>query len=377
MTTTAPPLLLPQPVLVVGTGLVGTSVGLALRAAGARVHLRDLDQTALAVAASRGAGEPGAVDPTAGRGDPIRLVVVAVPPGRVPAVVAETLTAHPEAVVTDVGSVKAGPLRALASLVDSAALTRYVGGHPMAGSEQSGPWAASGDLFAGRAWAVTPHPAAAQSAITAVEALAHACGAYVVRLSPEEHDLAVARVSHLPHLLSVLTAAQLVDAPAEHLTLSGQGLRDVTRVAAGDPGLWGQILAANAPALRTLLHGVRNDIDALLAGLDRSAGVQGDDVGDERVGGVLNRAVDGTRRIPAKHGGPARADAVVTVSVPDRPGELARLFGDAGQSGVNVEDVRIDHDPGRPVGQVELVVHAESTDRLVEALTARGWSAHR
>jgi prephenate dehydrogenase len=292
-------------------------------------------------------------------------------------VVADALTTHPDAVVTDVGSVKAEPLRVLVGLIDAAALSRYVGGHPMAGSEQSGPWAASGDLFGGRAWAVTPHETAAPAAIAAVEALAHTCGADVVRLSPDEHDLAVARVSHLPHLLSVLTAAQLVDAPADHLTLSGQGLRDVTRVAAGDPGLWGQILAANAPALRTLLHGVRNDIDALLAGLDRPADLRLDDGADDRVGGVLNRAVDGTRRIPAKHGGPARADALVMVSVPDRPGELARLFGDAGQSGVNVEDVRIDHDPGRPVGQVELVVQADAADRLVEALSARGWSAHR
>jgi prephenate dehydrogenase len=367
-------------VLVVGTGLVGTSVGLALRAAGVRVHLRDLDQAALVVAASRGAGEVDALDATGltEQGDPVRLVVVAVPPGRVPAVVADALTTHPEAVVTDVGSVKAEPLRALAALVDAAPLTRYVGGHPMAGSEQSGPWAASGELFGGRAWAVTPHPAAAPAAIAAVEALARTCGAGVVRLSPDEHDLAVARVSHLPHLLSVLTAAQLVDAPADHLLLSGQGLRDVTRVAAGDPALWEQILAANAPALRSLLRGVRDDIDALLAGLGSSGdGQHHAEAAGPRVGGVLSRAVDGTRRIPAKHGGPAHAEAVVVVSVPDRPGELARLFGDAGRSDVNVEDVRIDHDPGRPVGLVELVVQTDAAERLVEALTARGWSAHR
>lgn len=361
----------PDPVLVVGTGLVGTSVGLALRAAGVRVHLRDVDQAALVVAASRGAGEAGALSDTGhtGDGEPVRLVVVAVPPGRVPGVVADALAAYPEAVVTDVGSVKGEPLRALTDLVGGDLLARYVGGHPMSGSEQSGPWAASGELFGGRAWAVTPHAGAAPDAVAAVEWLARTCGSDVVTMSPDEHDLAVARVSHLPHLLSVLTAAQLVGAPADHLTLSGQGLRDVTRVAAGDPALWSQILAANAPALRTLLQGVRADLDDLLAGLDGPA--------DDRVGAVLDRAVDGTRRIPAKHGGPARAEAVVVVSVPDRPGELARLFGDAGDSGVNVEDLRIDHDPGRPVGLVELVVQTDAADRLVEALVTRGWSAHR
>jgi len=369
--TTTPGGGLPEPVLVVGTGLVGTSVGLALRAAAVEVHLRDLDRAALAVAASRGAGTVGGLG-AGGRteeGDPVRLVVVAVPPGRVPQVVVETLATHPQAVVTDVGSVKGEPLRALAGQLSAGDLARYVGGHPMSGSEQSGPWAASGELFGGRAWAVTPHPGSSPAAVAAVEALARTCGSDVVTMSPDEHDLAVARVSHLPHLLSVLTAAQLAAAPAGHLTLSGQGLRDVTRVAAGDPALWTEILAANAPALRALLVGVRDDLDALLAGLDGPAG--------DALGAVLNRAVDGTRRIPAKHGGPARAEAVVVVSVPDRPGELARLFGDAGQSGVNVEDVRIDHDPGRPVGLVELVVQTDAADRLVAALTARGWSAYR
>ena len=354
-----------QPVLVIGTGLVGTSVGLALRAAGVRVHLRDDDQNAVVVAASRGAGEVGALDEEP---EPVRLVVVAVPPAHVAQVAATALAAHPDAVVTDVGSVKAEPLEALTGLVDRASLARYVGSHPMAGSEQSGPWAATGELFAGRAWAVVPHPGADPAAIGAVEALARTCGADVVTMSPDEHDLAVARVSHLPHLLSVLAAAQLVDAPAGHLSLSGQGLRDVTRVAGGDPSLWTQILAANAPALQGLLRGVRDDLDALLAGIH---------TGTAEVDAVLHRGVDGTRRIPAKHGGPSHAEAVVVVSVPDRPGELARLFADAGQSGVNVEDLRIDHDPGRPVGQVELVVQAAAADRLVEALSARGWTAHR
>ena len=359
-----------DPVLVVGAGLVGTSVGLALRRAGARVHLQDHDRSALVVAGSRGAGEIGALgaDGRTADGDDVRLVVVAVPPGRVAEVAAASLAAYPQAVVTDVASVKAEPLRALAARVEPADIRRYVGSHPMAGSEQSGPWAAAAELFDGRAWAVTPHLTADAAAVTTVAALARGCGAQVVTMSPDEHDLAVARVSHLPHLLSVLTASQLLAAPTEHLRLSGQGLRDVTRVAAGDPALWRQILVANAAPLVQLLHGVRDDLDALLAGLA---------TGDPGVTAVLDRAVDGTRRIPAKHGGPPRVEAVVWVSVPDRPGELARLFADAGDSGVNVEDLRIDHDPGRPTGLVELVVQTEAAGRLVEALGARGWSVHR
>lgn len=358
----------PEPVLVVGTGLVGTSVGLALRARDVRVHLRDSDPSAAAVAAGLGAGDPGPPDPADGVG----MVVVAVPPARVADVAAAALSAYPSAVVSDVASVKAVPLAELATRVSGSALGRYVGGHPMAGSEQSGPLAGSAALFEGRAWAVTPHPSAEPASIAAVEALAGACGALVVTLSPDEHDRAVARVSHLPHLLSVLAAAQLVEAPAGHLALAGQGLRDVTRVAAGDPALWRDILASNASALRELLRQVRTDLDVLLAGLDTGGG---------DVTSVLGRGLDGTRRIPAKHGGLAGADAValasVRVSVPDQPGELARLFADAGQSGVNVEDLRIDHDPGRATGVVELVVQAAAAEHLVLGLAARGWSAHR
>ncbi len=349
------------PVLIIGTGLVGTSIGLALTAAGVEVGLRDRSSSALRVAAERGAGGLGSPEAPA-------CIVVAVPPGQVAGVVAAALQEFETSVVTDVGSVKGGPLAELTSTIGAVGLGRYVGGHPMAGSELSGPWAASAELFQGRSWAITPHPASTVEAVAAVTALAQATGASVVTMAPGEHDLAVARVSHLPHLLSVLTAAQLGDAPAEHLALSGQGLRDVTRVAAGDPQLWTQIVTANAAALTELLQGVRADVDRLLDGLGAAP---------EQVGDMLRRGVDGTRRIPAKHGGPARAEAVVVVAVPDQPGELARLFGDAGQSGVSVEDLRIDHDPGRPVGLVEIVVQAAAADTLLDALVARGWLAHR
>ena len=351
---------LPAPVLVIGTGLVGTSIGLALTDAGADVRLRDQDRAALTVAVERGAG--GAEPPT----DP-GCVIVAVPPVHVASVAAAALAEFSSAVVTDVASVKGDVLATLTATVDAVDLSRYVGGHPMAGSELSGPWAASGEMFHGRAWAVTPHPGSQPQAVRWVTDLARATGAAVVAMSPAEHDVAVARVSHLPHLLSVLAAAQLGTAPAEHLALAGQGLRDVTRVAGGDPALWSQILTANATAVRALLQGVRDDVDRLLGDLSDTEG---------HVHALLRRGVDGTRRIPAKHGGPARAEAVVVVSVTDRPGELARLFADAGQSGVNVEDLRIDHDPGRPVGLVELVVQVSAADTLVDALVARGWSAH-
>ncbi|MGH3359107.1 MAG: prephenate dehydrogenase [Nocardioidaceae bacterium] len=348
------------PVLIVGCGLMGTSVGLALRRRGVEVYLEDLRPSHVQVAESRGAGSAAAPESVA-------MVVVAVPPDHVADAVVAALSRWPDAVVTDLSSIKAGPLAAVRAQTDERA-ERYVGGHPMAGSERSGPVAASEDLFDGRTWAVTPTDDADPAAVAQVVELGRTCGATVVELSPDEHDEAVARVSHLPHVMAVLAAAQLEGGDASHLALSGQGLRDVTRIASGDPVLWRQILAGNAAHLTRMLRSVRSDIDALLDGLADSP---------DAVTRVLTRGVRGTGLIPGKHGSEAPASTAVYVHLPDRPGELARLFGDAGESGVNIEDLHIDHDPARPVGLVEVVVARERADVLVDALSERGWRAHR
>jgi prephenate dehydrogenase len=347
-----------QPVLVVGSGLLGTSLGLALRRRGVEVLLTDRSPEHLRTATGLGAGH--LYD-----GRPVGLVVVAVPPDHIGAQVARAL-AETDAVVTDVGSVKTAPLLALEG---SPGVERYVGGHPMAGSERSGPLAASATMFDGRPWAVTPHRHSSPEATAAVEALARVAGAGVVRLSPEEHDEAVARTSHLPHLLSVLVAGRMAGAPAGHLALSGQGVRDVTRVAGGDPRLWEQIVTGNAAAVAGLLTQVRDQLDTLI-----DAVATGDRAG---LAEILELGVAGTHAIPGKHGGPARPTASVFVSVPDHPGELARLFADAGASEVNIEDVHIDHDPARDTGLVELVVDETRADHLQASLGGRGWETHR
>jgi prephenate dehydrogenase len=348
--------------VVVGSGLMGASVGLALTRAGVRVHLEDTNPSVATVAASLGAGSAEPV-----QGEP-SLVVVAVPPDHLGEVVTRTLSRWPRVVVTDIGSVKVRPLREVAA-ADEEGVRRYVGSHPMAGSERSGPVAASADLFDGRAWAVTPHERADPAAVAAVEWLVAVCRAVLVRMTPEEHDAAVARMSHLPHVLAALAAARLVDAPRDQLSLAGQGLRDVTRIAAGDPRLWRQILTSNAASVTALLKDVRADLDQLIA-----------ELADADPGGVeplLSRGVAGTRVIPGKHGGPPRAEATVFVVIPDRPGQLARLFAHTGEAGVNIEDIRIDHDLGRAAGLVEISVHDEAADRLIAALSDRGWVAHR
>lgn len=349
---------LPGPVLVIGCGLIGTSVALALTDAGATVHLEDIRPANVEMAASRGAGSAEPV------GSP-RLVVVAVPPPDVVATVEQALHEWPDAVVTDVASVKA-ELQDKISGLDGC--NRYVGSHPMAGSERSGPMAAAAGLFEGRPWAVTAAPDTLPASIETVLLLATTLGAVPVLMDAAAHDRAVALVSHVPHVLSVLTAARLNDAPQLHLALAGPGLRDVTRIAGSEIALWQDILGANSAEVRTVLRAVRADLDTVISSI-------GED--PSTLANVLRSGQTGTRLIPGKHGEEVADLATVFVSVPDHPGELSRLMTHTGESEVNIEDIRIDHELGRAVGQVEIAVVAARADTLVEALTARGWSAYR
>jgi prephenate dehydrogenase len=334
---------------------------MALVRVGVAVHLRDVDTTVAQVAASRAraSDRPPDREPA--------VVVVATPPEQLASAVADALAEFPHAVVTDVGSVKSFVFDELSAR--GADLARFVGGHPMAGSERSGPLASAPDLFDGRSWAIVAHADSSPSAIAAVEAIAKRCGAVVVHMSAEQHDLAVARVSHLPHVVAAVTAGLLQGAPDEHLALSGQGLRDVIRIAGSDPALWRQIVCGNAAALAPLVAELRDRLDDLVTSL---LSAQGDAVEKALAAGVA-----GAQAVPGKHGGPALELTRVTVAIPDRPGALAELFAHVGEAGVNIEDLRIDHDPGRDYGHVELDVAADQADRLIDSLTERDWTAHR
>ncbi|WP_460852215.1 prephenate dehydrogenase [Nocardioides montaniterrae] len=349
------------PVEVVGTGLIGTSIALACRRAGLEVLLSDADPDHVRTASGLGAGRPRRPE------DVPQLVVVAVPPDHLGGTILQALDlAGPDTVVTDVGSVKEGPLQAVQSHPNAA---RYVGSHPMAGTERSGPLTASPTLFDGRPWAVTATGANTASAVQLVESLVQVCGGVVVRLEPVEHDRAVARTSHVPHLMSALVAGTLAGAAPNHLALSGQGIRDVTRVAGGDARLYTQIIGGNAKAVADLLGEVRSRLDLAIEAVQ---------AGDrEGLASLLLQGNVGTQAIPGKHGGPLRPMTAVRVTVPDHPGELKRLFMDAGDSGVNIEDVRIDHDPGREYGLVEIDVESSQAEELIGALQARGWETQR
>ncbi len=358
------------PVRVVGGGLLGASTGLALRTLGVDVVLADTSPAALALAVDLGAGrrpEPGDA--------PVRLVVVAAPPDVTADVVTAELVAHPGAVVTDVASVKDGVRAAVAAAAGADAARRYVGGHPMAGRERSGAVAARADLFRGRPWVVGAD-GADPAAVAAVDDLALDVGAVPVRMDAAGHDEAVALVSHLPQVAASLVAARLRDGEEPALALAGQGLRDVTRIAASDTSLWVQILAGNATAVAALLRALRGDLDVVLTALESLSG-------DERAPGAraaLARAVaagnDGVAQIPGKHGAPPTTYAVVTVLVPDRAGALGRLLTEMGEVGVNLEDLHLEHSPGQPVGLAEISVLPGAREHLTVSLRERGWTVH-
>jgi prephenate dehydrogenase len=361
----------PARVVVIGTGLIGTSVALALREAGGAVWLSDRDQHAVGLAADLGAGQPLPADGVPG--GPADVAVLAVPPAAVAAELSAAQARGLACCYTDVASVKELPLAGARQL--HCDLASYVPGHPLSGRERSGPAAARADLFVGRPWVICPQPCNDQETIFLVTRLSQACGAQPVMSSAAEHDRWVALVSHAPHVVAAAMAARLEDAPAGALALAGQGLRDVTRIAASGADMWVQILAANAGPAGAVLRGVAADLARAAAALESVAA--GDERAAKQLADLLERGSAGVARIPGKRGGPARNFSTVQVVIPDRPGELARLLAAAGDAGINIEDVSIEHSPGLPVGVAELSVRPEEVSRLSGVLAAGGWPVRR
>lgn len=345
------------PVLIVGTGLIGTSIALALQRAGVDVVLDDVNPSALQEAVYRGAGSIVADQLPA-------LVVVAVPPAVAAEQIASASQRFPEATVTDTTSVKGVVLDEAIRL--GADPQRLVGGHPMAGRETSGPGAARGDLLDDRLWVLTFTGHEGEEHAARVRRLVATCGSTVIEMDPAEHDAAVALVSHAPQVVASALASVLREEPADRIAIAGQGLMDTTRIAGSDPELWTQILQANAgPVARVLTEfaAAIQSVVQTLEGEQRS----------EAITDMLLAGQEGRSRLPGKHGTAAIRFAVVPVMVADKPGELARLFVAAGELQVNLEDVRIEHVLGRPSGLVDLFVRPDAQEILVEGLQNAGF----
>jgi len=345
-------------VLVIGAGLIGTSIALALKAQGREVFLSDSNSDALRTGLDK-SGASSWSD-----GSVVNLVVVATPPSTVADVVRTAAHQHPNAIITDVASVKGAIFAALAEESDDV-LSRIVGGHPMAGREVSGASAAQSNLFVDRPWVITRTSHTSDAACAAVHELATTLGAVPIERSVEEHDQAVALISHTPQVLASVLASRLVGAPQSHVDLAGQGIRDTIRIAGSDSALWSDILASNAHEVAHQVSQVAASLSAIAAALES---------GDKQaVTDILMLGSQGQKKLPGKHGAQVRQDAIVVVRLEDKPGELARLFGAAAQADVNLEDVRIDHSLGRMTGLVELTVSQAVAKQLEDSLIAQGF----
>ena len=342
--------------LVVGTGLLGTSVGLALHG-DTDVVLADRDPSALQTACRRGAGR--AWD----GGERVAHVLLAVPPAAVAGELVRLQRAGAGETYSHVCSVQA-PVQAAAEAAGAEPVS-LCGSHPMAGKESSGPAAATAQLFVGRPWALCPSARTGAPALAAARSLAERCGAVPLELPAAEHDAAVALASHLPQVTASALAAVLLARSAGELRLAGPGLQDTSRIAASAPAMWVEVLSQNARAVAPLVRELADELERAAAALEA--------VDRGRLEDLLRRGNAGRALVPVKRGETDRDFAVVGVSVPDRPGQLAGVLVSAAEAGINVEDVRVEHLPGRPSGVIEVVVAADTRDAARTALAAAGW----
>ncbi len=367
MTSTPPPDL--APIAVLGTGLIGTSIAMAAARAGIEVTGWDRDPGTLARASAIGGFRPAEDLRNAVAG--ARVAVVCTPIGAVAGTVAEALAASPSVIVTDAGSIKTPILRAVEAVAGPDELARFVPGHPMGGSERSGPDHASAHVIDGIVWVLTPGDGTAPGSVDAVERLVGATGAQVVRMAPDRHDRLVAFVSHLPQVASStlmgIAATEEADEP-DLLLLAAGGFRDLTRLAASNPGLWSEILIANAAPIAAAIDLYVERLLAL-----RSQIVEGR-------AGEVTAAFDDAKaarlRLAAKP--QVRAGiAVWQIEIPDEPGALARITATVGAGGVNIEDLQIVHSPEGGRGSVHLTVAAAAAEDARSVLTSAGYDPIR
>ena len=338
---------------VVGTGLIGGSIGLALRRRGWHVAGQDRDSATAARALEVGALD--AVGP-----DPRAEVTFLATPVRAVAEAARAALAEGDGIVTDVGSVKA-------TIVDAVADARFIGGHPMAGSEQDGIDGADADLFAGAVWVLTPTGTTDDADFARLRSVITELGADVVALAPEHHDALVAVVSHVPHLTAASLMRMADERSTEHralLRLAAGGFRDMTRIASGHPGIWPDICAENRTAIVDVLDGLLTsltEVRAIVAGGDRDGLLT-----------ILERARTARANIPSRLSG-AGDLCEVRVPVPDRAGVLAEVTTLAGTLDVNIADLEIAHSSEGDRGVLILVVEATAAERLRRGLAAQGY----
>ncbi|CAN2199243.1 TyrA Prephenate dehydrogenase [Candidatus Nanopelagicaceae bacterium] len=342
-------------VRIVGSGLIGTSIGLGLVQRGVLVEMVDSAPASQSLANDLVGGvvvsEP-------------QLVIFALPTSKLSVVIEQEIQLHPNSTFMDVGSVKNEVVLQVKTF--SGLSKRFLPTHPMAGREIGGAGSARADLFQGRSWILTPSADLEPSSKNLVLELISLLGATAIELSAADHDRAVAKISHLPQIAASLVAKQLTGTPAEWMELAGQGLRDTTRIAGSDESLWKEIIFSNRAELQELLINLQNDLQAMIASLDDP----------EKIAQLIAAGRTGKATIPGKHGGVAREYSYLPIVIDDKPGQLGAIFNECAAMDVNVEDLNIEHSPGQLSALITLALSQSDAEKLSSHLSSIGWNVH-
>ena len=344
-----------EKVRIVGSGLIGTSIGLGLVQRGIAVEMVDSDPGAQALAMDL-IGGALLRDPD--------LVVFALPTSALSVILPTEIALNPQSTFMDVGSVKNEVLLQVKTF--SGLSTRFLPTHPMAGREIGGAGSARADLFQGRSWILTPEAECAEESKDLVLELINYLGATPIELTALDHDAAVAKISHLPQITASLLAKQLSGTPLEWMELAGQGLRDTTRIAGSDENLWKEIIYSNRSEISELLISLQNDLTQMIAALDDPA----------KIASLIAAGREGKAMIPGKHGGKAREYSYLPIVIDDKPGQLGAIFNECATMQVNVEDLNIEHSPGQLSALITLSLSALDAEKLSAHLTSIGWNVH-
>ena len=342
-------------VRIIGSGLIGTSIGLGLVQQGIAVEMVDSDPSAQALARDL-IGGVAVIDP--------ELVIFALPTSRLSQVIHDEIALNPQSTFMDVGSVKNEVVLYIQTFPGLSA--RFLPTHPMAGREIGGASSARADLFQGRSWILTPEADCVPESKNLVLELIQCLGATPIELSALDHDAAVAKISHLPQIAASLVAKQLTGTPLEWMELAGQGLRDTTRIAGSDEQLWKEIIYSNRSEISVLLTSLQNDLVQMIQSLDDPAEIES----------LIAAGRAGKAMIPGKHGGIAREYAYLPIVIDDKPGQLGAIFNECAAMQVNVEDLNIEHSPGQLSALITLSLSSQDAEKLSAHLTSIGWNVH-
>lgn len=342
-------------VKVVGSGLIGTSIALALVQKGISVEMVDSDPSNQDLAQDLVGGQK-VLDP--------ELVIFSLPTSALSVVIEREISLNPNSTFMDVGSVKSEVVLQVKRFPGLS--TRFLPTHPMAGREMGGAGSARADLFQGRSWIVTPSEDLSQGSKELVLELISLLGASSIELSASDHDRAVAIISHLPQIAASLLAKQLTGTPSEWMELAGQGLRDTTRIASSDESLWKEIIYSNRSELQQLLINLQNDLESMIAALNEPS----------KIAQLIAAGREGRALIPGKHGGVAREYSYVPIVIDDKPGQLGSIFNECAAMGVNVEDLDIEHSPGQLSALITLALSQADAEKISNHLISIGWNVH-